>query len=244
MYFEEYGDKNSTAIVMLHGMNFVHAFGRQYALADRYHIIVPHITGYGKEAENVFTTRKAVEDIVEVIRNQNKKVVLIGFSLGAQIAFRIANEVPELLLGAILVSPWLIKDKESVQYVTKMNEKPFRMLQKRWFCKIVEMMNGLPKKQRNEFVEYMQKVQLETIRNSVDNGITLETTPEFGKNSVPILAIAGAKEQDVMKQSVIGLAANNPNCKYEIWEKAAHNIPTVFAKRFNEKIVEFVDSVS
>ena len=244
MYFEEYGDRKNTTIVMIHGMNLVHTFVRQYVLADRYHIIVPHITGYGREAETVFTTQKAVADIVEIIRNQNKKIILIGFSLGAQLAFRIAVETPELLHGAILVSPWLIKEKKDVEEVIKLNEKPYHMLQKKWFCTIVGMLNGLPSKQRNEFVEYMQKVQLETIRNSVDNGITLASTPEFKENSVPILAIAGKKEQDVMKQSVIELAANNPNCKYEIWEKAAHNIPPVFAKRFNEIIVEFTGEVS
>lgn len=33
-------------------------------------------------------------------------------------------------MGIILVSPWLIKDRENIQYVIKANEKPLHMLQK------------------------------------------------------------------------------------------------------------------
>ena len=41
MYVEEYGKDNSSVIVMLHGASFVHCFGRQYPLAEKYHIVVP-----------------------------------------------------------------------------------------------------------------------------------------------------------------------------------------------------------
>lgn len=34
MYVEEYGTENNEIIVMLHGANFVHSFGRQYVLAE------------------------------------------------------------------------------------------------------------------------------------------------------------------------------------------------------------------
>ena len=48
MYVEEYGTENNEIIVMLHGANFVHSFGRQYVLAEKYHLIVPNLMGYGK----------------------------------------------------------------------------------------------------------------------------------------------------------------------------------------------------
>ena len=48
MYYDEYGNKNNKIIVFLHGAYFVHSFGRQYTLAEKYHLVVPHITGFGK----------------------------------------------------------------------------------------------------------------------------------------------------------------------------------------------------
>lgn len=56
MHVEEYGMENKEIIVMLHGANFVHSFGRQYVLAEKYHLIVPHLMGYGKETDKIFDT--------------------------------------------------------------------------------------------------------------------------------------------------------------------------------------------
>lgn len=51
--------------------------------------------------------------------------------------------------------------------------------------------------------------------------------------SIPIVALAGEKEQREVKDSVKKMAEINANCKYEIWDKAGHNIPLFFAKKFN-----------
>ena len=56
MKIEELGKENERIIIMLHGANFVHSFGKQYPLADTYHIIVPHIMGYGDETGRIFET--------------------------------------------------------------------------------------------------------------------------------------------------------------------------------------------
>ena len=117
------------------------------------------------------------------------------------------------------------------------NEKQFKSFKKKWMCNLIGLMNGLPKAQRKEFVEQMQKVSIETVRNSVDNGITLESVKGFENVKIPVYALAGEKEQIEVTESVKAMAEKNPNCRYEIWEKAAHNIPPLFYKRFNELIL-------
>lgn len=86
MRIEEYGKENDKIIVMLHGAYFVHSFGRQYVLANRYHIIVPHIMGFGEEADRTFDAEACTKELAEFIRTLGKKVTLVGFSLGAQLA--------------------------------------------------------------------------------------------------------------------------------------------------------------
>lgn len=232
---EEYGKENDKIIVMLHGANFVHSFGRQYCLSNKYHIIVPHIMGFGAEADRVFDTDKCAEELAEFIAGLNKKVLLVGFSLGSQLAFKLVSEHEELFTGAVIVSPWLIKEEPMLSEVLKMNEKQFALFKKRWLCGLIGMMNGLPSVQRKEFVEQMQNVKIETIRSCVDNGITLDTV-DFGGVSVPVVALAGGKEQKEVHDSVKRMAELNPNCRFEIWEKAAHNIPPLFAEKFNDII--------
>ncbi len=81
---------------MLHGANFVNCFGRQYSLADKYHIVVPHIMGFGNEAERVFDTEICIEEVSGFIRSFDNKALLIGFSLGAQLAYKLILKYPDL----------------------------------------------------------------------------------------------------------------------------------------------------
>ncbi len=90
MKFEEYGIENEKTIVMLHGAHFVHTFGRQYPLVENYHIIVPHIMGFGCHTDKIFQVDECVKELADFIKSLNQKVMLVGFSLGAQLAFRLS----------------------------------------------------------------------------------------------------------------------------------------------------------
>ena len=222
---------------MLHGANFVHSFGRQYSLADRFHIIVPHIMGFGEEAGRVFDAEIYTAEIADFISGLNQKVLLIGFSLGAQLAFKLISEHSELFYSAVIVSPWLNKTEASIREAIKINEKQLVSLKKKWLCNCIGLMTGLPRHARQEFVGWMQRVKVETISNSVDNGISFESEPQFADVPFPVVALAGEKEQKEVIDSVEKMAEMNPNCRCEIWNKAAHNIPPAFAKRFNALLI-------
>ena len=242
MQIEEFGSENDKTIVMLHGANFVHSFGRQYRLAKTYHIIVPHIMGFGAEAHRVFDTETCVKELASYIETLGKKVTLIGFSLGAQLAFKLVSECEYLFDSAILVSPWLIKEEKMLSEIFDANLKQLHSLKKKWLCHIVGMMNGMfSLKVRRDFVEQMQNVTEETIRNIVYNNITLDSVPNFENITIPITVLVGGKEQQILLEGAKEMAKKNSNCKYEIWEKAGHNIPPMFAKRFNALICSVVE---
>ena len=236
MKIEEYGKENAKTIVMLHGAFFVHSFGRQYPLAKEYHIVVPHIMGFGDHTDKIFQTDDCIKELAEYIKTRNEKVMLVGFSLGAQLAFRLVSEHEELFESAIIVSPWLIKEEPLLSEMAELNRKQLKQLKNRFICRFTGMINGLPPKQCREFVLQMQKVREETAYNIVYNGITFESVPSFKDLTIPVIALAGEKEQKEVLDSVRRMAEINANCRYEIWDKAAHNIPPVFAKRFNALI--------
>lgn len=236
MKAEEYGKGNAKTIVMLHGAHFVHSFGRQYVLSKDYHIVVPHIMGFGDHTDSVFQTDDCIKELADYIQSFGKKVTLVGFSLGAQLAFRLVAEHEALFESAILVSPWLIKEEPMLSEIAGMNIKQFKQLKNKLICRLIGTMNGLPPKQCEEFVMQMQNVQEETVRNIVYNGITIASVPSFKNVSIPVIALAGEKEQKEVRDSVRTMAEINANCRYEIWDKAGHNIPPLFRKRFNDLI--------
>lgn len=236
MKVEEYGKGKPKTIVMLHGAYFVHTFGRQYLLAKEYHIVVPHIMGFGDNTERIFQTDECIKELAGYIKTLNKKVMLVGFSLGAQLAFKLVSEYVELFESAIIVSPWLIKEEPLLSEIAELNIKQMKQLKNKYICGFTGMMNGLPSKQRREFVLQMQNVKEETVHNVVYNGITIESVPLFEKVSIPIVALAGKKEQKEVHDSIRKMAEINTNCRCEIWDKAGHNIPPLFAKKFNALI--------
>ena len=239
MYFSIHGNRNLPVIVMLHGAFLVDTFGRQYPLSDRYHMVVPHIRGFGRAARETFETEAAADELKEFISQYERPVYLIGFSLGAQLAFKLLSESPELFKKAILVSPFLTHKETVSDETLNENLKMLRSMKNKFTCNMIGLMNGLPGQARAEFVEAMQLVSEETVRNCVDNGISFDTVGGFSACDVPVLALAGGKEPAGVKDSVIELAEMNAHCRYQIWDNAKHNIPPVFAKRFNETILSF-----
>ncbi len=238
MKFEEYGIENEKTIVMLHGAHFVHTFGRQYPLAKKYHIVVPHIMGFGEHTDKVFQADDCIGELAAFIKRLNKKVMLVGFSLGAQLAFRLVSEYEELFDCALIVSPWLIKNEDFLSNIEKVNMKQLHQMKNKFFCNLIGLMNGLPRGARKEFVEHMQNVKEETIHNVIYSGISFESVCGFENIKIPIVALAGEKEPQVMRESITRMAQINENCKCKIWDNAAHNIPPIFYKRFNALICE------
>lgn len=240
MFYEEFGNSKNPVLVFLHGANMVDSFFKQYSLQNKYHIILPHITGYGKESGTVFTTEKAVEDLYNLIKSFNQKVYLVGFSLGAQLGFVLLSRHQELFKSAIIISPWIIKEPQFTGKVKEQNIKMFGMIKKKWYVKLQGRMLGYPDDLKQKLIEDTMNLQKDTLANSVDNGITFELCPEFKDVKVPVLALCGSKEYPVVSDSVKEMASVNSMCKYQIVNKAAHNIPTNFSTFLLEKIEEMM----
>lgn len=241
MYYEKYGENDQNVIVFLHGMNFVHCFSKQTAaLTKKYQVIVPHLPGFGRNFDCIFSTDLACEQLSELIRSMGVKVTLVGFSLGAQLCLPLICRYPELFKGAIMISPWLIKDGAEVEKLMKQqadNEKNLR-------SGSISISVGLSKEERLEHKEYCKNVSMKSILAAIDNGILLEKYPQYSEADLPLLAICGMKETTDMRKSTRALAQKNPHCAYDMWDGAGHNIPYKFASRLNKTIEEFMTKLN
>ncbi len=236
MYFEEFGKGNEKTIVMLHSENYVFSFENQYSLADKYHIVVPHLMGFGENTEKPFQTDECVQQLAEFIGSLDKKVLLVGFSLGAQVGFKLISEHQDLFIGAILVSPLLIKDEALMSKVAAANLRQHKLMKNKLYCNFLGAMNGMHTDERKAFVAQTQNIAEETTRNIVYNGITLESVPQFADVKIPVIALAGGKEQQQVRDSVLRMSEINPRCECRIWERAKHDIPVKYANKFNNMI--------
>lgn len=244
IYYEKYGDSGSPVIIFLHGTNFVHCFSKQCdKLSKDYMAIVPHIPGFGRSSDVTFSVNLAVEQIAELAESFGKKVTLVGFSLGAQLCLPLLCRRKELFNGAMLISPWLIKDSAEIEKVMKQQSDNEKLSKNGLKIGLDSFVMGLDKGERQEHAEFCKTVTMKSILASIDNGILLSDYPQYSVLQMPLMAICGIKEITDVRKSVRALAQQNTNCSYDMWDGAAHNIPFKYAARLNKTIAEFEEKI-
>ena len=96
------------AIILVHGWSNTRVIwdAQVSHFSEKYQVIAVDLPGFGKSGNNrsEWTIASYGEDISTIIQQLNlKKVVLVGFSLGASIVIEAANKVPDHVIGIVLV---------------------------------------------------------------------------------------------------------------------------------------------
>lgn len=238
MVFEEYGKENSDIMFMLHGLHNVYAFREQYTLKSKYHIMVPNLLGFGERTDEIFETGSQISEIVDYLSSLEKNVILVGFSLGAALAFKLVSEYENFFKRVVLVSPCLLWDENLSKKYTEGALKGLKFLKNKIFVKLLCFLNGIPKKYRLKMAEQIPKVQENTVINAINCGIDFDSVKGFSEVSIPVTVFCGEKEPDVTKNSCRKLCEINKNCELKLVKSAAHNIPTKFCEQFNKFLLE------
>lgn len=245
IFYEEYGNPENPTIIFLHGATCPPTFCKLYGLAEKYHLVVPHIYGYGKEAAITYNTDAMVNAIKElVISFGDKKCVLVGFSLGAQLALVLESYYSELFCGGIFISAWVIKDEKSIKSLMRPNLAMLTTLKWHWYVKLQGKMLGLKGKELDEFVEYAPLTTKETMIATVDNGIDINNfADKFSAIPYKTIAICGIKEPASVKNSLYKITELNGRCDTDLWDRAAHNIPYVASERLYKTVDEYMEMI-
>lgn len=245
MYFEEIGDPNKPTIIMLHGAGMPQTFVGQYVLADKYHLILPHLYGNGEEADKSYNREECIEGILEIVKSLNKdKVSIVGFSLGAQLIIPILCTAESYFDKAILISPWVCKSEQGVEEVTKViKSQMIRAMKIDWFLKIQAKWIGMNKIQRDKFLKYCKATTVENLINMTICGVNIEDHNAYRDIRIPMLALAGSKESKEVLTSIDTLEKLNKNCCAKIFANFEHDIPYKQPKRFNKIMDKFFSKV-
>lgn len=244
MYFEEIGDRKNHTIIMIHGAGLTQSFIRQYSLADSYHLVLPHLYGNGEEASIQYDPDKCVEGILEIVKTLNKdKITIVGFSLGAQLIIPILCKAEQYFDGAILVSPWIRRSETAMISVEKSMKQMASLMKTKWMVSIQAHLVGMNKEQKKIFMEYCQNISEENLINMAKQGVNIEDYNEYRDLTIPILALAGSKENEEVCESVELLEKLNPEyCKAQIIDKHAHDIPFNKSGIFNTLLINFIEN--
>ena len=243
MYFYEYGNRDNPTIVFLHGAGATDTFSSQYCLKSKYHIIVPHLYGSGREVDQVYELEKTLVGIVEIVKSLGKeKVSLVGCSLGAELAVALVSLHEELFDKAVFLSAWVCPSDRAIKQYVKLAGIMSYFFKLEWYLRLVGKLWKYTKEQTDFLVAYGKGITPDHFKAWFGIRVRLKEYTGYRDVKIPMLAICGEKELREIRDSLKELGKQNPSCKTEVWEKANHDIPMRFADRLNRTLLDFLSS--
>lgn len=216
MYFEEFGNKEKEVLILLHTSFNPYIYDSLVdLLKDDYRIIVPHLLGFGKEADKIFSFEENEKELVSLISSFNKKVYLIGTSLGSQIAFKLINSHQELFLKVILVSPFLLKDQIDLTASLNANINLLNQLRNRFLVYLYLKKNNIRKNRRIDFKKESKKIIDESIFNMVNDSPSISDYPTYNEINIPTLVVSFTSQHIAIKNTIEELLKVN-SCTKDI----------------------------
>jgi pimeloyl-ACP methyl ester carboxylesterase len=106
MYLHESGPVGGQSVILLHGTGSNGTMWKSHmAILNNYHCLAPDYPGFGRSGNQEWTTIDEIAtELIDVVRKhaQERKVHIVGISLGGAIAIRLLGMIPGLLESVIV----------------------------------------------------------------------------------------------------------------------------------------------
>lgn len=199
LYYNECGDLGAPLTLFLHGGGVSGwMWEEQIRYCTQYHCIVPDLPEHGKTGgERHFSIKGSAKKCIQLIEEKakGKKVIVVGFSLGAQILIQMLSMKPDLadiaVINSALVRP-VLKDRKLLRSTVKLS---FPLIKKRWFSKLQAKTVYVGKDDFEKCYEESCRLRLDTLLRVLDENMSFEIPVGFSKAKGKILVTVGGKRK-------------------------------------------------
>jgi len=241
LHINTYGNKNNPPILLLHGAMALDTFANQYeVLSKEFFVIVPHLHGAGEAIEISYNPVILQQLLIELINDIHRDpMIIIGHSIGGQLAVMLVANHPHLFKKAIFLSPWVIPNEKSTNLYCKLAPVIVWAMKRSWIVRMQANYWGYTKSQANYMIDYSKRMTVENYCAFFKNTIDLEKLPTYKDVTIPMLAICGSRESKDIINSV-ALLGENKFCQVRVLDGAGHDFPMRKANVLNDLLVEFI----
>ena len=243
IHYDEYGDSKNKTIMFLHAEGLTDSFCKQYYLAEKYHIIVPHLFGAGEEVEVYYTPQKQIKELVELTEYLDKdKIILIGYSLGAGLAVSLVNEYSQYFEKAVFLSPSLCNSRFTISLSTVKAQLRGIICKLGFVRRNMADYFGFNTEQKDKFLDYSKKIPFEQYRAWYWNTINIDECVHFRDVEIPMMSVCAENDEGGIKITSAELGKMNPNCKVKLVNNAGRFYPMRRFGEVNKLLEEFLES--
>lgn len=248
LYIQETGEDNEEIILFLHGAGLAGwMWDKQLKAFKDYHCIIPDLPGHGNSRQiKPFTIKRSAEILIELIKKKsnNRKVHLVGISIGAQIILQILAMDPDIVDHA-LISGTLVNNQPTESYTNLFNYfmkvyNPDKDID--FFIKAYMRMYHIPKTLFRKFRESTYIINHNSLTEILKENMFFKMPNGLEDMDVPVLVMIGEKDYEIIKKSAQDILNVLPNSKGEVALNVGHLWNIEKPEFFNDTLKAWIDN--
>ncbi|API94168.1 alpha/beta hydrolase [Virgibacillus pantothenticus] len=244
LYYRETGNKDGSMMFFIHGGGVSSwMWEKQMQYFSQYHCVAIDLPEQGKSNHTAkFSIKYSAERAIEIIEKiaNDKKVIVIGFSLGAQVAIQMLSIKPNLIHYAVINSA-LVRPNSFVKKLIRPTIKlTFPLIKNKSFSKLQAKTLYIDMEHFETYYKESSLMKSDTLVRILEENMSFELPEDFNKAKGKILVTVGEREKAVMKKSAKDIILNNSNCLGVIIPNVSHGIPLVHPDFFNQLVEKWI----
>ncbi|MEH7385272.1 alpha/beta hydrolase [Bacillus sp. JJ1521] len=244
LHYQEYGDTTAPLMVFLHGGGVSSwMWDKQVHYFSQYHCLAPELPGHGKSATIPFSIKDSAERVITLIeeKSKGKKVILVGFSLGAQIIVQLLSMKPDLvdiaIINSVLVRP-MTYARKWIQPTIKLSAP---LIKKKWFAKLQAKTLYVGDDYFDKYYNESSQMTADTLTRVLEENMSFSIPANFKNASAKILVTVGEQEKSIMKKSANDLVKANQNSRGILIPNTGHGVSMAMPDYFNRMVETWIN---
>lgn len=245
MYYIEAGDKSAPLMLFLHGGGVSGwMWDKQIQHFTDYHCIIPDLPEHGQSKDGTtFSIKRSAEELIDLIEDKakGKRVIVIGFSLGAQITIQMLSMKPDSIDYAMINSA-LVRPISFMKKLIKPSVRlTFPLIKNKSFSRAQAKVLYIDQDYFGQYYQESLQMNSDTLVRILEENMSFEIPEHFHKASSKILVTIGEKEKAVMRKSAMDIVKSNSNCTGIMISDIGHGVSLAKPHFFNRMIEEWIE---
>jgi pimeloyl-ACP methyl ester carboxylesterase len=246
LYIQESGNRDTPIIVFLHGGGVSGwMWDKQVRFFSDYHCLVPDLPGHGKSnKETYISIRDCSNKVIELIdsKSRGRKVIVVGFSLGAQIVVDLLSIKPEIVYCAVINSA-LVRPMKFVRSMIKpMVKMSMGLIKNRKFSKLQARALYIGEEYFERYYDNSKEISSDILTRLLQGSLSFCLPYNFKNAKARSLVLIGKKEKRIMKNSALDIINCNHNCIGYMVLKIGHGISFANPNLYNKIIKAWINN--
>ena len=245
MRVQEYGQQNTSVVLLLHGGGLSWWNYREAAkiLSAQYHVVLPVLDGHADSDAPFTSIEENAARLISYIDDRFGGQILAigGLSLGGQIALEMLSQRKDICRYALLESALVKPMKLTAALIGPTFGASFGLIKQKWFSKLQAEYLGIPRELFDDYYRDTCKIGKADMIAFLKANSLYTIKPSLSETTAKVRIVAGSKEQKNIRDSAKLLHRVIPGSQMEIMSGLRHgdlsiNHPEIYAQMLTDWI--------